>query len=192
MRYERKILVYGDVDENSVINVSVGGSNVKSGLVKSGKNVEVYSFTDTVKRHGNLPVSLEIETGSLTFTKVRSLYPAIIRSNDEFVIGNVLFDQPINSPLYTFDESSNSVNPIDYKLTSSITFNHLFFNGPSYWLVDVDTITDLTIDVGCIHEVRPCGGVSIEYIPPYIQPVFLYMNELFEYNDLINKLHRGN
>ena len=192
MKYERKISVYGDVIDNAIIDVSVGGSNVKSGLVETGSDVEIYSFTDSVKRHGKLSVDFRIETGSLTLTKVRSLYPAIIRSNDEFVIGNVLFDQPINSPLYTFNELSNSVEPVDYKLTSSITFNHLFFNGPSYWLVDVDTITDSTIDAGCIHEVRPCGGVSIDYIPPYMQPVFLYTNELFEYNELIDKLHRGN
>ena len=196
MKYERKILVYGDVIDNAIIDVSVGGSNVKSGLVETGSDVEIYSFTDSVKRHGKLSVDLRIEMGSLTLKKVRSMYPAIIRSNDEFVIGNVLFDQPIISPLYNFNKSSNSVEPVDYKLTSSITFNHLFFSGPSYWLVDVDTITDLIIDVGCIHEVRPCGGMSI-YVPPYIQPVFLYTSEIFEYNELmynelINKLHRGN
>jgi len=192
MKYERKLIVIGDVIDNVIIDVSVDGSNVKSGLVESGSDVEIYSFTDNVKRHGKLSVDFKIETGSLIFKKVRSMYPAIIRSNDEFVIGNVLFDQPIANPLYKFNRDTKKVEPVNYKLDSSITFDHLFFNGPSYWIVDVDNINDTIIDVGFIHEVKSCGGVGIDLIPSHIQPVFLYKNELFEYNELIDKLHRGN
>jgi len=190
MKYERKLVVFGNVDEDCIIDVSVNNCKVKSGLVKSGNNIEIYSFIDTVQRHGKLPVNLKVIAGSFTFTKVRVYYSAIIRSKTEFIIGNLLFDQPIVNPLYTFNKVTKSVNPIDYKLSAktSIAFEHLFFNGPSYWNIDVDTIIDTIIDVGCIHVLEENGGVKISY-PSYIEPIFLYENKPFKYNELIEDLY---
>jgi hypothetical protein len=186
MKYERKLIVYGDVHEDCILKVTLDRFVIKHGLVKAGKNVEIYSFDDDVQRHGKLPVSLELETGSLTFTKVRSMYPAIIRSDDELVLGNVLFDQPISNPLYTFDDG---VRPVDYRIDSDLQYNHIFFNGPSYWQVDVDEVDERVIDIGRIHEEEAGGGVKLDDIPPYVQPVFLYVNEDFQYNELIEQIY---
>ena len=187
MKYERTLIVYGDVHEATLLKVTVGGLIVKHGLIPPGKDVEIYSFEDTVERHGKLPVSVELETGSFTVTKVRSMYPAVIRSDEEIVTGNVIFDQPICNPLYTYD---NGVHPIDPRIDSSTLFNHLFFNGPSYWQVDVNDVHEKVIDLGRIHEEEPGGGVKLDDIPPYASPVFLYVNEDFMYNELIEKLHQ--
>ncbi len=187
MKYERTLIVYGDVHEACLLKVTVGGLIVKHGLIEPGKDVEIYSFEDTVERHGKLPVSVELETGSFTVKKVRSKYPAVIRTDCDIVLGNVLFDQPICNPLYTYD---NGVKPLDYRIDSSIDYNHIFFNGPSYWQVDINDVTDTVIDIGRIHEEEPGGGVKLDDIPPYVSPVFLYVNEDFMYNELIEKIHQ--
>jgi len=188
MRYERKLVVIGDVIDNTIIDVSVDGSNVKSGLVETGSNVEIYSFTDNVKRHGKLSVDFKIETGSLILKKVRVYYPAIIQSSDEFIIGKFLIDQPIHNPLLKFNQFTKKVEPVNYKLDSSTTFDHIFFNGPSYWVINVKNITSNTFDAGCVHETIPDGGVKIN-ISQHIYPVFLYKNQLFQYDELIEDLY---
>ena len=87
----------------------------------------ILSYKTDHKFHGSQLVEIE---GPVLLGKCLVDYPAQI--NGEF--GIVTFDQPIETPLYTLDFVPQ---PFPLFVGGIQTFEHLMFNGPSYFNIRV-------------------------------------------------------
>ena len=98
----------------------------KLNLYDSYDNV-VFSYKTDHKFHGAKRITMEAPT---VLKKVVVEYPAKI--NGEF--GIVAFDQPIDNPLYY----NYIPQPFPLFVGETRTFDHLMFNGPTYFNIRVD------------------------------------------------------
>ena len=88
----------------------------------------VLSYKTDHKFHGSQLIEI---TGTVILKKCLVDYPALI--NDQF--GIVTFDQPIETPLYDLNFVPQ---PFPLFVGGTQTFEHLMFNGPSYFNIRVD------------------------------------------------------
>ena len=88
----------------------------------------ILSYKTDHEFHGSQLIEIE---GPVLLGKCLVDYPAKI--NGEF--GIVTFDQPIETPLYTLDFVPQ---PFPLFVGSTQTFEHLMFNGPTYFNIRVD------------------------------------------------------
>ena len=130
----------------------------------------VLSYKTDHKFHGSQLIEI---TGTVILKKCLVDYPALI--NDQF--GIVTFDQPIETPLYDLNFVPQ---PFPLFVGGTQTFEHLMFNGPSYFNIRVD-------------EYKPkmyIGNlITKKFIPELISisPVYKYKkqdNNIWEKEDL--------
>ena len=130
----------------------------------------VLSYKTDHKFHGSQLIEI---TGTVILKKCLVDYPALI--NDQF--GIVTFDQPIETPLYDLNFVPQ---PFPLFVGGTQTFEHLMFNGPSYFNIRVD-------------EYKPkmyIGNlITKKFIPELqsIDPVYKYKkqdNNIWEKEDL--------
>lgn len=88
----------------------------------------ILSYKTDHKFHGSQLIEI---TGTVILKKCLVDYPALI--NDQF--GIVTFDQPIETPLYDLNFVPQ---PFPLFVGGTQTFEHLMFNGPSYFNIRVD------------------------------------------------------
>ena len=88
----------------------------------------ILSYKTDHKFHGSQLIEIE---GPVLLGKLLVDYPAYI--NGEF--GIITFDQPIETPLYTTDFIPQ---PFPIFVGRTQIFEHLMFNGPSYFNIRVD------------------------------------------------------
>ena len=88
----------------------------------------VLSYKTDHKFHGSQLIEIE---GPVLLGKLLVDYPAHI--NGEF--GIITFDQPIETPLYT---THFIPQPFPIFVGTTQTFEHLMFNGPTYFNIRVD------------------------------------------------------
>ena len=93
----------------------------------------VLSYKTDHKFHGSQLIEIE---GPILLGKFLVDYPAKI--NGEF--GIVTFDQPIETPIYTQDFIPQ---PFPLFVGGTQVFEHLMFNGPSYFNIRVDEYLSL-------------------------------------------------
>ena len=130
----------------------------------------VLSYKTDHKFHGSQLIEI---TGTVILKKCLVDYPALI--NDQF--GIVTFDQPIETPLYDLNFVPQ---PFPLFVGGTQTFEHLMFNGPTYFNIRVD-------------EYKPwmyIGNlITKKFIPELqsIDPVYKYKkqdNNIWEKEDL--------
>ena len=130
----------------------------------------VLSYKTDHKFHGSQLIEI---TGTVILKKCLVDYPALI--NDQF--GIVTFDQPIETPLYDLNFVPQ---PFPLFVGGTQTFEHLMFNGPSYFNIKVD-------------EYKPrmyIGNLITKTFIPELQsiaPVYLYEkqdNNIWDKEDL--------
>ena len=130
----------------------------------------VLSYKTDHKFHGSQLIEI---TGTVILKKCLVDYPALI--NDQF--GIVTFDQPIETPLYDLNFVPQ---PFPLFVGGTQTFEHLMFNGPSYFNIRVD-------------EYKPrmyIGNLITKTFIPELQsiaPVYLYEkqdNNIWDKEDL--------
>ena len=130
----------------------------------------VLSYKTDHKFHGSQLIEI---TGTVILKKCLVDYPALI--NDQF--GIVTFDQPIETPLYDLNFVPQ---PFPLFVGGTQTFEHLMFNGPSYFNIRVD-------------EYKPrmyIGNLITKTFIPELQsiaPVYLYKkqdNNIWDKEDL--------
>ena len=130
----------------------------------------VLSYKTDHKFHGSQLIEI---TGTVILKKCLVDYPALI--NDQF--GIVTFDQPIETPLYDLNFVPQ---PFPLFVGGTQTFEHLMFNGPSYFNIRVD-------------EYKPkmyIGNIITKKFIPELQsidPVYKYKkqdNNIWEKEDL--------
>ena len=130
----------------------------------------ILSYKTDHKFHGSQLIEI---TGTVILKKCLVDYPALI--NDQF--GIVTFDQPIETPLYNLNFVPQ---PFPLFVGGTQTFEHLMFNGPSYFNIRVD-------------EYKPrmyIGNLITKTFIPELQsiaPVYLYKkqdNNIWDKEDL--------
>ena len=130
----------------------------------------ILSYKTDHKFHGSQLIEI---TGTVILKKCLVDYPALI--NDQF--GIVTFDQPIETPLYDLNFVPQ---PFPLFVGGTQTFEHLMFNGPSYFNIKVD-------------EYKPrmyIGNLITKTFIPELQsiaPVYLYEkqdNNIWDKEDL--------
>ena len=130
----------------------------------------ILSYKTDHKFHGSQLIEI---TGTVILKKCLVDYPALI--NDQF--GIVTFDQPIETPLYNLNFVPQ---PFPLFVGGTQTFEHLMFNGPSYFNIRVD-------------EYKPrmyIGNLITKTFIPELQsiaPVYLYEkqdNNIWDKEDL--------
>jgi hypothetical protein len=122
----RTLHTFGTVSGTTAATVRVNNQIVHQGSVESGL---LFEFITDVTLHGNVLVSIDIDYGELTLTHNRVTYPALIRGKQ----GHVNMPQPIVQPNWPLVVSKH------------VTYKHYMINGPTQWLVDSDTDTNLVV-----------------------------------------------
>ena len=127
----------------------------------------ILSYKTDHKFHGSQLIEVE---GTVILDKLLVDYPALI--NGKF--GIVTFNQPIETPLYNLNFVPQ---PFPLFVGGTQLFEHLMFNGPSYFNIGVD-------------EYRPwmyIGNlITKKFVPELktIEPVYMYRKK---YNNIWNE-----
>ena len=130
----------------------------------------VKSYKTDHKFHGSQLIEV---TGTVILKKCLVDYPALINGQ----VGIASFDQPIETPLYDLNFVPQ---PFPLFVGGTQTFEHLMFNGPSYFNIRVD-------------EYKPrmyIGNLITKTFIPELQsiaPVYLYEkqdNNIWDKEDL--------
>lgn len=151
----RTFSVYGTSTPDAEFVVTVNGIRCFS------HGTELFSFNTSHKLHGKVEVTIAVATGSVTVGTTIVQYPAVING----VSGYVHFEQPIRCPYV--DNLGNELGSITLNSGDTITYNHITFNGPDYWevdMVDVDAYPGLDLDVGNI----------VDRVSNFMRPIFSY------------------
>ena len=130
----------------------------------------IYTFNTDTTLHGSYNVKIEVTKGSLTLEKCLVDYPATLNGKK----GIMTMDQPIETPLYkwTGQELIAQPFPIEISEGETVEFEHLMFNGATFFKVDLKhETTEEKVYVGNL--------ITRNYNPDLrdIQPVFEYEPE---------------
>jgi len=168
----RTLKMYGSND-NASYNVYI--NNV---LSQSYNSDLIYKFDTETSLHDSYKIKISVTSGSLILKKCLVDYPARINNKDT----KITFEQPIKNPLYVWTGKDLIVQPFDIKITagSTIEFEQLMFNGPTYFVVKLLKEVDYT------ESLYVGNLVTKSFIPEVlnITPIYEYTKQ---YNDIWDK-----
>ena len=123
----------------------------------------ILSYKTDHKFHGSKLIEV---TGTVILKKFLVDYPALINGQ----VGIASFDQPIETPLYDLNFVPQ---PFPLFVGSTQTFEHLMFNGPSYFNIRFDDY--LPLMYLCIL-ITSTFLPSLQSLPPFYLYFKLYFN----------------
>ena len=121
----RTLKVYFESSKNAEFNIQIDGAATEI-------ERDYFQFQTRVDFYGSCSVSIKVTKGSVTLERCTATYPAII--NDQ--PSQITMSQPIKSPVALV--SSDEIQILDFpvKITDQLSYQHLMFNGPSYFIID--------------------------------------------------------
>jgi len=127
----------------------------------------IYTFSTNTTLHGSYNIKIEVIKGSLILEKCLVDYPATLNSKK----GSITMVQPIESPLYKWIGQELIVQPFPIEISEgeTVDFEHLMFNGPTFFQVALNQeTTEENLYIG--------NPITKDYISELkdIQPVFEY------------------
>lgn len=127
----RTLKIYGE-SIDAVYNVFINDKKYES-----DESSLIYSFSTDTSLHDSYNIKLEVITGTVILKKCLVDYPAKINGKE----GKVTFDQPIETPLYKLIGKELIPQPFDIIVEgkSTVEFEQLMFNGPTYLDVELSS-----------------------------------------------------
>jgi hypothetical protein len=126
----------------------------------------IYNFSTDTTFHGSYNVKIEVIKGSLTLEKCLVDYPATLNGKK----GIMTMDQPIETPLYIWTGEKLVAQPFPITINNgeTVEFEHLMFNGATFFKVDLKDEVEDKVYVGNL--------ITRNYNPILrdIQPIFEY------------------
>lgn len=129
----RTLQILGTADPSTIGRVVVNDVCVHDGEFISDT---LFAFKTTVTTHGRAVIDIAINTGSIKIENIIVTYPAIINKS---IKGFMTFPQPIKTPMVQ-NLGDRIVTLQNVIVDKHIEYDHLMYNGPSYWDIEVDSV----------------------------------------------------
>ena len=121
----RTLKVYFESSKYAEFDIQIDGASAEI-------ERDYFQFQTRVDLHGSCSVSIKVTKGFVLLKRCTATYPAIINEQPS----QITMFQPIKSPVALV--SSNEIQILDFpiKITDQLSYQHLMFNGPSFFIID--------------------------------------------------------
>ena len=164
----RTLKVYFKKDSDANFDITV--NSIKAEIFDN-----FFSFETDTSFHGSYTITIIVYSGMLNLTRCTATYPAIVNGTQ----GNITMEQPIKYPIAVVKDKKIETYSFPTTITNKLTYEHLMFNGPSYFVVDTES-KDTSLYIGDLLENINENVTRIETVYNYNKKP----NDIFSKTDL--------